>query len=293
MSLHRPVTIEDALARAVERIGSDAFPAALAGFFRLCAPFDNFIFLAYSGEENPVALYREFKDPVVFHAMDSEYVAAAYLLDPFYRAHLDRVAAGIYRMLDIAPDQFKRTSYFQVYYQKTTLVDEVAAFGYTATGYTITACLGTDRSSGALFSKKAMSTLRRYESVITALIETHWKDLVLDQGDQAVTVRRVLDRLIDTMALRRNIRLSNRQAEVAMMILQGHSSESIGLHLGISPQTVKVFRKQLYMKCGISSQAELFSTMMPLMAEAAGGRFQVQMGERGCWPMSPIAGSST
>jgi hypothetical protein len=43
---------------------------------------------------------------------------------------------------------------------------------------------------------------------------------------------------------------------------------------------VKVFRKQLCAKRGISSQAELFSMMMPLMAEAAGGRFQVQMGER-------------
>ena len=51
------------------------------------------------------------------------------------------------------------------------------------------------------------------------------------------------------------------------MILRGHSSVSISLRLGISPQTVKVFRKQLYRKCGISSQAELFSLVMPLLSE--------------------------
>jgi len=59
--------------------------------------------------------------------------------------------------------------------------------------------------------------------------------------------------------------LSRRQAEVALLILQGHSSPSIGLHLGVSPQTVKVFRKQLYARCGISSQAELFGLLMPML----------------------------
>ncbi|RUY33154.1 LuxR family transcriptional regulator, partial [Mesorhizobium sp. M7A.F.Ca.US.001.04.1.1] len=62
--------------------------------------------------------------------------------------------------------------------------------------------------------------------------------------------------------------LSKRQAEVALLILQGHSSPSIGLHLGISPQTVKVFRKQLYSKCKLSSQAELFALMMPILERA-------------------------
>jgi DNA-binding CsgD family transcriptional regulator len=52
---------------------------------------------------------------------------------------------------------------------------------------------------------------------------------------------------------------------VALMILRGHSSMSIGLRLGVSAQTVKVFRKQLYARCGISSQAELFALMMPLL----------------------------
>ena len=50
---------------------------------------------------------------------------------------------------------------------------------------------------------------------------------------------------------------------VALLILRGYSTPSIGLRLGISAQTVKVFRKQLYQRCGISSQAELFSLMLP------------------------------
>lgn len=52
-----------------------------------------------------------------------------------------------------------------------------------------------------------------------------------------------------------------------MLILRGHSSVSIGLKLGISAQTVKVFRRQLYRKCAISSQAELFNLLLPLLGE--------------------------
>ena len=66
------------------------------------------------------------------------------------------------------------------------------------------------------------------------------------------------------------IHLSARQAEVALLILRGHSTMSIGLRLGLSPQTVKVFRKQLYSRCTISSQAELFALMLPLLQDQTG-----------------------
>ena len=52
---------------------------------------------------------------------------------------------------------------------------------------------------------------------------------------------------------------------VALLILKGHSSVSAALRLGVAAQTVKVFRKQLYSRCRISSQAELFALMLPLL----------------------------
>ena len=73
------------------------------------------------------------------------------------------------------------------------------------------------------------------------------------------------DPLSGTLKDETRISLSPRQAEVALLILRGNSSVSIGLRLGVSPQTVKVFRKQLYRKCEISSQAELFNMLLPLL----------------------------
>ena len=73
------------------------------------------------------------------------------------------------------------------------------------------------------------------------------------------------ERLRRVLAENHAIRLSQRQAQVALLILQGHSSVSIGLRLGVSAQTVKVFRRQIHARCGISSQAELFALLLPLL----------------------------
>ncbi|MGL4490227.1 MAG: helix-turn-helix domain-containing protein, partial [Rhizobiaceae bacterium] len=44
---------------------------------------------------------------------------------------------------------------------------------------------------------------------------------------------------------------------------QGHSSESIGLQLGISTGTVKVHRRNIYRKLAITSQTQLFTLFFP------------------------------
>ena len=59
--------------------------------------------------------------------------------------------------------------------------------------------------------------------------------------------------------------LSRREAEIAALIAQGHSSRAAGLCIGISDQTVKVHRRNIYKKLQISSQNELFSLLVENM----------------------------
>ena len=56
--------------------------------------------------------------------------------------------------------------------------------------------------------------------------------------------------------------LTEREREVAQLILRGHSSESICFNLGISLGTVKTHRKNAYAKLEISSQSELLSLFL-------------------------------
>ncbi len=66
-------------------------------------------------------------------------------------------------------------------------------------------------------------------------------------------------------------RLSQREAEVAQLILQGHSSKVIARMLGNSPETVKVFRKRIHTKLGLATSAELFSLFLTALCAAPHG----------------------
>ncbi len=66
-------------------------------------------------------------------------------------------------------------------------------------------------------------------------------------------------------------RLSDREAEVARLILQGHSSKIIARILGNSPETVKVFRKRIHTKLGLATSAELFSLFLTALCAAPHG----------------------
>lgn len=66
-------------------------------------------------------------------------------------------------------------------------------------------------------------------------------------------------------------RLSDREAEVARLILQGHSSKVIARMLGNSPETVKVYRKRIHTKLGLASSAELFTLFLAALCVAPQG----------------------
>ena len=58
------------------------------------------------------------------------------------------------------------------------------------------------------------------------------------------------------------LNLTPRETSIVEMVLRGHSSEAIALRLGISTGTVKVHRRNVYRKLGISSQTQLLSVYL-------------------------------
>jgi DNA-binding CsgD family transcriptional regulator len=252
---------EAAMATAIRLLDGPGFEAALWQMFRRTAAPDNLVILAYCDAEAPQIIYTQTDQPPVFSALEKTYIAGAYLLDPYYDLHLNRVAAGVYRMRDVAPDAFHRSRYFSEYYEQTTLIDEIAFVAYPVPGVSINLCLGRDASSGQLFSARQIAACQRVAPIVVALAERHWAGIAPRKGP----VHDVTARLIGAIEAAHGIRLSPRQAEVALLIMRGHSTVSIALRLNVAAQTVKVFRKQLYGRCRISSQAELFALMLPLL----------------------------
>lgn len=262
-----PNAAEVALADAIVRVGAPRFEAALAGFLRRSVPCNNVVLIVYRQVGQPLVLYEQADDPIVFRDLHRIYVAGAYLLDPFHELHIRRVAPGAYRLLDIAPDQFQRSQYYLDYYRQTTLSDELTFVSYPDGETTMTVCLGRDASMPRAFGTQARAAAARIAPLVAALTDRHWQ--ALSAAPRAKPAPDASDdppeRLRRVLSEKHNIRLSPRQAQVALLILQGHSSVSVGLRLGVSAQTVKVFRRQIHARCGVSSQAELFALLLPLL----------------------------
>ncbi len=255
-------TKEAMLATAITSLNTSNFPDRLNAWLQNCLTYDNITILAYFQNQPPVSMMFKSYQPKVHENMSRVYLAGAYLLDPFYDLHINNTPAGVYRLSDIAPDNFRRNQYFLEYYGNTTMVDEFAFISNPSPGISLHVCLGRDSNSNKRFTTRELANAHQIAPLVTALTCAHWKDLM---AEDEMAEGEFVASLIRATNHAHGISLSPRQAEVAMLVLRGHSSVSIGLRLGISYQTVKVFRKQLYRKCNISSQAELFNLMLPIL----------------------------
>ncbi len=252
------------LGEAIAALETDGFGSALIAWLAETVPHDNIALLAYFQDRGPDLLLSHSPTPEVHANMERGYLAGVYLLDPFHQLHLQHVKRGLFRLADVAPDQFQRNKYFIDYYQKTTLIDEIAFIAAPSSGISLQLCLGRDRKSGRKFSNADINNARALAPVVEAMLNRHWSAL---DTEGRYNEEHVQNAVADAARRKHGIQLTPREIEVVFLLLKGHSSASIGLELGISYQTVKVFRRQIYRKCGISSQAELFGIFMPLLSE--------------------------
>ena len=257
----------DKMSKAVRALGAEHFYREFAGFLRSVIGFENVIVLVFSGESRPRVLFKQAFGEDVFTLLESQYLSASYLLDPVYQFHLQGNPAGIYWLGEMAPDSFLRTRYYQWYYGRIGIGDEITLFLPVNETTTITISMGMDRNSGKRFAAAEERALKGLQPVLFALMEKDWQSRNQQSDESAKGTGSLAERLRELVSARHDIALSKRQAEVALLILQGHSSPSIAAKLDLSPHTVKVFRRQLYARCSIKSQSELFWLMLPILKE--------------------------
>ncbi len=55
---------------------------------------------------------------------------------------------------------------------------------------------------------------------------------------------------------------------MVQLLLRGYSAKAAARELGISPETLRVHRKHIYAKLGVSSQGELFSLFLSALPKS-------------------------
>lgn len=184
---------------------------------------------------------------------------AAYPISPYINKVIWAGGADdFYHIRDVAPDEFAGSEYYRVYYSEKHVEDEGLFF--TRIDRSLSIGLVVERQLPSTpFSKMELAMLHKLAPLVSALIRQHSQGAKSESttADNAGS-NRISERMTGAFMRFGSKVLTEREREIAGLILRGHSSKAAARELNIAPETERVHRKRLYAKLGISSHADLF-----------------------------------
>lgn len=245
-----------AMARVTENLGQDSFADSMMQLFEHICPVQSLAAFAFLEHERPQLLLDIYEQGIMGkQASMSRYMSGAYLLDPYFQACQEQRPTGIYRLTELAADDFEQSEYFRQYFQYANFADEIGFLLSIEQGYIH---LSLCRTSA--FDEDARTTLNVLCPWVLAVMSQHWQEI--KQADQVAEGDNMHQRLQQAFTQFGQSFLTQREAEIARLLLQGHSTKSMAERLSISMETVKVHKRNLYSKLDINSQSELFSLFL-------------------------------
>ena len=234
---------------------TESFPDKLADLFKELVPTDNVMIVVFPSKSRPIVKYND-NPPEDRVSMLDNFVAGAFLLDPYYLAATKQDKNGFFHLKDIAPSGFEESEYNRLYYNLSGLCDECGyvlrlrdnekTFIHISLGQ-----IGNCES----FSKDCLKQLSDITPLIDVLIKYHWQ-AIDDESDSQLDLREQLERALECFG---TSILTERENQMVQMILHGYSSKAIAERFKISVETVKLHRKNAYAKLDLSTQGELFN----------------------------------
>jgi DNA-binding CsgD family transcriptional regulator len=249
------------LAAIMPEIGSQRLPSLLVRMLKSLVPFDNAVILHYRHGEKPLIIYNDLP-PLEIKQQIDEFINGAFLIEPFYRAAVDDRVSGLNRLSDLAPNGFEKTEYYRTYFRYTEIKDEIGFIIHLSADQFINISMGRLTFSQR-FNRTQISLLDDITEVIETLCKLQW---VAENGVQQAAENKLPGQLESALKHFGTAYLTDRETQVVQLFLHGHSTKSIAERLGISPETVKLHRKNSYAKLDVSSQAELFHLFIDSLA---------------------------
>ena len=264
-----PIQWTERIATAIESIGTPDCPPRLIHAIESLVPITLSMSMIYRGRSKPTLVHDNFGEGEAKRGL-ANYINGSYVLNPLYVAYQNGVREGIYRIHDLAPDGYFESENYRAFKVRTTPAEEI---GYLTEDWprgmaevcqiirlqddAIAEISMMHRASKGGISNDQLRNWRTVEGIVAAVYRAHWR--LLAEHDKDAPADSSRDRAFDQFGTGV---LTSRERDVAKLILQGHSTWSIGGHLAISTTTVKTHRKNAYRKLGIATQAELFSSFL-------------------------------
>lgn len=262
------------LARAFASARETALMPHLAEALNELTPIESMLFILERKGQPPHLLYQRGIPAQYRETLLERYFARGYMLDPFCLAIDNGLAEGFYHLSEIAPDDFFNSAYYKTYYLKNGALEDSYYIVDLDAQRKISLSL-YQGCSGTRFSPEQLQLLRAVQPLVRELIlqfaSAGGLDRTLDEDVAAPPPAPPLNLHIQAaFASFGSEQLTEREREIAHLILRGHSVKSTARELNISPETVRMHRKNLYMKLQIGSQAELFSLFISWLGDCTG-----------------------
>ena len=248
------------LAAIMLEIGNEQLPSLLVRLLKSLVPFDNAVILHYRHNQQPLIIYNDVP-PLAPQKQIDVFVNGAFLLDPFYRAAVDQQASGLHRLSDLAPNGFEKTEYYRSYFRYTEIKDEIGFIVQLPGQQFINISMGRLNFSPR-FNRTQIALFDDITEVVDRVCQLQWAS----ESEPPNAENRLPGQLDSALKHFGTAFLTDRETQVVQLFLHGHSTKSIAERLGISPETVKLHRKNSYAKLDVSSQAELFHLFIDSLA---------------------------
>lgn len=251
-----------ALAEIIGQTGQDGFfPKMVAVLSQLMA-FDHPQIWLFRRDLAPEALYYEIAKEEIDVQID-RYINGGYLQDPFYlSAVTHQKSPGVYRITEISASDLKQSDYYRSYYALLDTSDEIAYIIELDDDACLHISLMRNKQT-AHFSAAELAFLQNIEPSIRSLSQLHARLVKLtDREGEKIDVSGVNKSVHRAFDLFGRSLLTGREKDVLGLMLQGHNTNLSAEKLGISPETLRRHRKNMYQKLDVSSQTELFSLFL-------------------------------
>lgn len=249
-----------ALAALIDSVRLPSFGGSLEKFLATQCHFDTLLMVTFKKSFKPIILHPT--NPAEQSLTLHNYINHAYVLDPLFNAIQADLGEGVSRLIDIAPDSFETSEYYQTCYKDFDLIDEINLTVELDSKVTCAISLGRRTSRGTI-TRAELTRLNEIYPIINSLVRQFW----LSQSQEYVKYEKSEGAMKQALISFGSGILTPREQEITGLILQGHSSKAIANMLDISLGTVKVHRKNIHTRLNTSTQSEIFTLFLAHLKE--------------------------
>jgi len=242
-------------ATLIDHIRLPSFPNMLVEFLSRQCHFDEALIITLKKSFRPIVLFPS--DPAEQSPTLHSYLNDFFILDPLFNAVQGGISPGVVRLVDISPDSFETTEYYQTCYKNFSLVDETNLIIELDKQVTCTISLSRKKHLGSI-TRAEFLRLQECFPMVASLVRQFW----LYQSQEYVQYEKSDGPMKQALKSFGQGVLTRREQEITALILQGHSSKAIACLLNISPGTVKVHRKNIHQRLNTSTQSEIFTLFL-------------------------------